>query len=126
MLFRSSMPFNRPDSEQGMTGQTWQDKVAPAVPIIKYVVLITGILLVFLFIIRPLVRNMINNTHGIKENMQPQIPSDTGVSVSLSGSSPTLSLSQFENKSLNEMDLAKQLAGADSKKFAELLRNWLK
>jgi len=122
----TSMPFNRPDSEQGMTGQTWQDKVAPAVPIIKYVVLITGILLVFLFIIRPLVRNMINNTHGIKENMQPQIPSDTGVSVSLSGSSPTLSLSQFENKSLNEMDLAKQLAGADSKKFAELLRNWLK
>ena len=27
---------------------------------------------------------------------------------------------------MSEMELAKQLAGADSKKFAELLRNWLK
>ena len=122
----SSMPFNRPDSEQGMTGQTWQDKIAPAVPIIKYAVIMMGIFLVFIFIIRPLVRNMINTTHRIEGNRQPQIPSDAGVSVSLSGPSPQLSLSQFENKSLNEMDLAKQLAGADSKKFAELLRNWLK
>lgn len=122
----TSMPFNRPDSEQGMTGQTWQDKVAPVVPIIKYAVIITGILLVFLFIIRPLVTNMIKTTHRIEENRQPQLPSDTGVSVSLSGPSPQLSLSQFDNKSLSEMDLAKQLAGADSKKFAELLRNWLR
>ena len=38
----SSMPFNRPDSEQGMTSQTWQDKVAPVVPIIKYAVIMTG------------------------------------------------------------------------------------
>ena len=122
----SSMPFNRPDSEQGMTGQAWQDKIAPAVPIIKYVVIMVGILLVFLIIIRPLVRNIINTAHRTEENREPQIPSDAGVSVSLSGTSPQLSLSQFENKSLNEMELAKQLAGADSKKFAELLRNWLK
>jgi flagellar M-ring protein FliF len=122
----SSMPFNRPESELGMTGPTWQDTIAPAIPIIKYAVIMMGIFLVFLFIIRPLVRNMINTTHRIEGNIQPQIPSDAGVSVSLSGPSPQLSLSQFENKSLNEMDLAKQLAGADSKKFAELLRNWLK
>jgi flagellar M-ring protein FliF len=122
----SSMPFNRPESELGLTGQTWQDTITPAIPIIKYVVIMLGILLVFLFIIRPLVRNMINTTHRIEGNTQPQIPADAGVSVSLSGPSPQLSLSQFENKSLNEMDLAKQLAGADSKKFAELLRNWLK
>jgi flagellar M-ring protein FliF len=122
----SSMPFNRPESELEMTGRTWQDTIAPAVPIIKYVVIMMGIMLVFLFIIRPLVRNMINTTHRIEGNTQPQIPADAGVSVSLSGPTPQLSLSQFENKSLNEMDLAKQLAGADSKKFAELLRNWLK
>jgi flagellar M-ring protein FliF len=122
----SSMPFNRPDSEQGMTGLSWQDQIAPVLPIIKYVVIMAGILLVFLFIIRPLVKNIINTGHRIEENKQPQIPSDAGVSVSLSESSPQFTLSQFENKSLSEMELAKQLAGADSKKFAELLRNWLK
>jgi flagellar M-ring protein FliF len=122
----SSMPFNRPDSEQGMTGQSWQDKIAPVIPIIKYIVIMMGLVFIFLFIIRPLIRNVINSTHRIDENRQPQIASEPVASVSLSGSSPQLSLSQFENKSLTEMDLAKQLAGADSKKFAELLRNWLK
>jgi flagellar M-ring protein FliF len=122
----SSMPFNRPDSEQGMTGLSWQHQIAPVLPIIKYVVIMAGILLVFLFIIRPLVRNIIDTGHRIEENKHPQIPSDAGVSVSLSGPSPQLTLSQYENKSLSEMELAKQLAGADSKKFAELLRNWLK
>ncbi len=122
----SSMPFNRPESEEGMTARSWQDNIAPVIPMIKYVVLIIGLLFTFLFIIRPLVRNMITTAHRIEENKQKQIASDAGVSVSLGGPSPQLALSQFENKSLNEMDLAKQLAGADSKKFAELLRNWLK
>jgi hypothetical protein len=57
---------------------------------------------------------------------QRQIPGDSGVSVSLSGQTPQLSFTDLDNKSLNEVDFTKQLAGADSKKFAELLRNWLK
>jgi flagellar M-ring protein FliF len=122
----TSMPFNRSDFEEGMMGKTWQDQLAPAVPMIKYLVLMTGIVLAFLFIIRPLLRNLTTSARSIEAQSLTQIPSDTGVSVSLNGQSPRLSLAQFENKALNEIDLAKQLAGADSKKFAELLRNWLK
>jgi flagellar M-ring protein FliF len=122
----SSMPFNRPETEEGMTAQSWKENIAPAIPMIKYAALIIGLLFTFLFIIRPLVRNVITTANRIEANEQRQIASDAGVSVALGGQSSQLALSQLDEKSLSEMALAKQLAGADSKKFAELLRNWLK
>jgi len=122
----SSMPFNRTETEEGMTARSWQDNIAPVIPMIKYVVLIIGLLFTFLFIIRPLIRNVITTAHRIEVNEQKQIDSDAGVSVSLGGQPPHLALSPIDGKAMDEMALAKQLAGADSKKFAELLRNWLK
>ncbi len=122
----SSMPFSRPEPEEGMTAPSWQQNIAPAIPMIKYAVLIIGLLFTFLFIVRPLVRNVITTAHRIEANEQRQIASDAGVSVALGGQPPQLALSPLDEKSLSEMALAKQLAGADSKKFAELLRNWLK
>jgi flagellar M-ring protein FliF len=121
----STMPFNRIDTDEGMPASSWQENIAPAIPIIKYAVLIVGLLFTFLFIIRPLIRNVIMTAHRIEAGEQRRIASESGVSVALSGQPPQLALSSPET-SPGEMALAKQLAGADSKKFAELLRNWLK
>lgn len=123
----SSMPFNRPETEEVMPAtSSWKDNIAPAIPMIKYGALIIGLLFTFLFIIRPLVRNVITTAHRFEATEQRQIASGAGVSVSLGGQPQQLALSSLDDKSMNEMALAKQLAGADSKKFAELLRNWLK
>jgi flagellar M-ring protein FliF len=122
----SSMPFNRPETEEGMMSQSWQASIAPAVPTIKYVALIIGLVLTFLFVIRPLIRNVITTAQRIEATEQRSIASDGGVSLALGGQPQQLALAQLEEKSMSEMALAKQLAGADSKKFAELLRNWIK
>ena len=122
----SSMPFNRTETEEGMTAPSWQENIAPVIPMIKYAALIIGLLFMFLFIIRPLVRNVITTAHRIEASEQRQLASGAGVSVALGGQPSQLALSPLDEKPLNEMALAKQLAGADSKKFAELLRNWLK
>lgn len=122
----SSMPFNRPETEEGMMSLPWQASIAPAVPTIKYAALIIGLLLTFLFVIRPLIRNVITTAQRLEANEQRPIASDAGVSLALSGQPQQLALAQLDEKSMSEMALAKQLAGADSKKFAELLRNWIK
>jgi len=122
----SSMPFSRLETEEVMTSPSWQENIAPAIPMIKYAALIIGLLFTFFFIIRPLVRNVITTAHRIEANEQRQIASDAGVSVALSGQPPQFALSPLGDNSLSEIALAKQLAGADSKKFADLLRNWLK
>jgi flagellar M-ring protein FliF len=123
----SSMPFNRNETEEGMMAKSWQDSIASVIPMIKYAALIIGLLLTFLFIIRPLIRNVITAAHSAETPEKRQIATDAGVSVSLGSSQPPqLALSQFDGKPMSEMELTKQLAGANSKKFAELLRNWLK
>ena len=104
------MPFNRTETEEGMTAQSWQDNIAPAIPMIKYVVLIIGLLFTFLFIIRPLVRNVITTAHRIEANEQRQIASDAGVSVALGGQPPQLALSPLDEKS-HERDGAGQTTG---------------
>lgn len=126
----TSMPFDRTDVE-GLVGPSWQDKIPAFMPIVKYVVAVIGILLVFLFIVRPLIRNMSAPRPRADADgpAQPiQLPEGEAVTLELSGKTPQpqLALSPFDDRSLSEMDMAKQLAGVNSKKFAELLRNWLK
>ena len=122
----TSMAFSKTDTEQGMIEQSWQDKIAPFLPIVKYVVIMIGLLLAFMFVIRPIIGSVVSAAQRIEDRRQPQLTSAAGVSVELSGKTPPLTLEQLEEKPMSEVDLARQLAGADAKKFAELLRNWLK
>jgi len=98
-------------------------------PIIKYGVALVGLLLLFLFVVRPLIRHTVAQPQRSGEITPAELtlPDEAGVSVELSGKSqPQLSMSPFGDRSLSEIDMVKQMAGADSRKFAELLRNWLK
>jgi len=128
----SSMPFDRTDADQGMVGPSWQDRILAFMPVIKYGVAVIGILLVFLFIVRPLLRNVLNPPQPKSESGPAELivleSSASGVSVELTANRTPhqIGMSPFGDRTSNEMDLVKQLAGANSKKFAELLRNWLK
>jgi flagellar M-ring protein FliF len=121
----TSMAFSRPDADQGLMEASWQDRIPLFLPVVKYVVVLIGILLL-LFIIRPLVQNLLNAAQRPRDNRQIPPPASGG-GGELNGRplQPQLAFSQFDEK-MSEVDLARQLAGADAKKFAELLRNWLK
>jgi len=123
----TSMAFSRTDEELGMVEATWQDKIPLFLPIVKYVVALIGILLVVFFLIRPLVQNLLSAAQRQRDNRQLPEPMAAAVAGELNGRSlqPQITLNAFDEK-MSEVDLAKQLAGADAKKFAELLRNWLK
>jgi flagellar M-ring protein FliF len=123
----TSMAFSRPDADQGLMEASWQDRIPLFLPVVKYLVVLIGILLLLLFIIRPLVQNLLRASQHPRDSRQIPPPLASGGAGELNGRSlqPQLALSPFDEK-LGEVDLAKQLAGADAKKFAELLRNWLK
>jgi hypothetical protein len=44
----------------------------------------------------------------------------------LRGENRPLAIGSQQEQSLNDAEIARQLALADSKKFAEILRNWIK
>lgn len=123
----TSMPFNRMDAEQGMVEAAWQDRIAPFLPIVKYGVVLVGVLLLLLLVVRPLVQNLVSGAQRQRESRQLLVPGAPAAAAELNGRppQPQLTVSPFDEK-VSEVDLARQLAGADAKKFAELLRNWLK
>lgn len=121
----TSMPFNRTDMEQEISGPSWSEHIAPTMPIIKYIVILIGIALLFLLVIRPILMNVMANASRSSDAMQPQIPVAPGTAIDMNNM-PQIALTQFTDKNMNDVDMARQLAGANAQKFAELLRNWLK
>lgn len=124
----SSMPFNRPDVEQGMTSLPWQDRLTPFFPIIKYVVILIALVLIILFVIKPLVQSLAAASLRTGTGKLPAPPAggSGGVSVELSSRPTPLAIGGLDDGPLTEVEMARQMAALNSKKFAELLRNWLK
>ncbi|MBA4396419.1 MAG: hypothetical protein C0394_03430, partial [Syntrophus sp. (in: bacteria)] len=124
----SSMPFNRPDVEQGMTSLPWQDRLSPFFPIIRYVVILIALVLIILIVIKPLVQSLATASmrSATGKFPGPQAAGHGGVSVQLSDQPKPLEIGGIQDGPLTEVEIARQMAALNSKKFAELLRNWLK
>lgn len=119
----TEMPFSKVDADlEAFTGSTWQDKLMAFSPLIKYVVGFIALIAILLFFIRPLVRNILASdvSHRTESSMQlSHVPVAEGA---LDVYTPDAQ----GDKMVTERDIARQLAGADSKKFADILRTWLK
>jgi len=121
----TSMSFTKQDLDATLSNIPWHERLAPFVPLAKYVALLAAIGLLFFFVIRPLMS-------GLLAGASRQAPRDT-VQLSTTGqpslggeSVALLSGHGGGGGELTEMELSKQLASADAKRFAELLRNWVK
>ena len=104
---------------------SWKTKLHFAVPFIKYLVSLIGMMLVLLLVLRPLIKFVLaestKNEIGIR-----QLPATAGGPGNLAGKGLSLELEEPENQVLREIDVVRKMADQDAKKFAELLRNWLK
>jgi flagellar M-ring protein FliF len=120
----TSMSFSKQDLDASLSNIPWHERLTPFVPVAKYIALLAAIGLLFLFVIRPLM-------NGLMTSVARQEPRDTvqlsgARQVSLGGDSMALLSGQAEGGGLTETELVKQLASTDAKRFAELLRNWVK
>ena len=115
----TSMPFQKVDGEDGFVGETWRDKLAGFSHLIKFVMILAIAALVFLFVVRPLIHTLSTATVSeIRHHElagEPAAPQLTQFPAGVTAQGPA-----------NEIELSRQLAAADAKKFAELLRNWMK
>jgi flagellar M-ring protein FliF len=120
----TEMPFSKVDADlESFTGSTWQDKLALFSPLIKYVVGFIALIAILLFFIRPVVRNILASdvARGTESGMRL-----THAPVAEGALDVYTPQEAQGDKMVTERDIARQLAGADSKKFADILRTWLK
>lgn len=131
----SNVPLQRVDPESGLAqGETFKERVVTFLPALRWVFIIIVIVCFFLFVLRPLMRMLIERgsertasaaaaTATEKWPIGPP-PGSAPVGELGDGMQPAMMIG--EPRMLNETDLIRQMANADSRRFAELLRNWLK
>jgi flagellar M-ring protein FliF len=120
----SNIPFKKLPDEEMVDSSPWWEKLLVFAPLMKYVVTICILIMVLLFIVRPMVRGLIGAIG--QQGRVPQRRGEHREDLEDRGERPALTMPESEPKMLTDEDTARQLAMADSKKFAELLRNWIK
>ncbi|NPU84718.1 MAG: flagellar M-ring protein FliF [Syntrophaceae bacterium] len=122
----TSMPFNRAEAEGG-TSARWQDGLTPFLPFVRYIVILAAVALVILFIFRPFLRGLLAAVPaGSTEPQSLSLPTSREMPAVRREGAPPLPEGRPDFTALSHDAMVQQLAGADAKKFAELLRNWLK
>jgi len=120
----TNIPFNRADLEAGAGKETWQEKITVFYPvfypIMKYVVMIVGLLLVIIAV-KPLI-NMLMTRGKMQEYASREAIAPTAGELE----GPATSVALGEKTTGAETDLVRQMASADARRFAELLRIWLR
>lgn len=120
----TEMPFSRVEAATEPFEKTsWQEKLVLFSPLIKYGVVLIIMVVVLLLFARPLIRGILARDISRSVNMSPM----TAAAPLQAGGVQAYQVAEAtEGKELTGRDVARQLADADAKKFAEVLRTWLK
>jgi flagellar M-ring protein FliF len=120
----TNVPFKKIDADTaGFTEKSWMDQFVVFLPIIRQLVLVAVVLLIVFFVARPVVKMLI--AKGREQEVSIHAYS-SGAARELGGRPSPVSLGPGEERGLTEADVVRQMASSDARKFAELLRTWMK
>ncbi len=119
----TNMPFTKIEAEEA-EASTWQNKVEVFSPVLRYVGIFALMALILMFVIIPLIKNIMSASPAPRI-AAARVP--MGVAAEAYNQQTVAAAQAFdEGRVFTETDLAKQMAQADSKQFADILRNWIK
>ena len=120
----SNVPFKKVDLSSDLPEKSWTDRLMVFLPLVRYLVILAVVVLAALFVVKPLVRMLAERGRQTEVSIREasavagELRGADGVTLSLGG--PQVS------RELTEADIVRHMASSDSKRFAELLRNWIK
>ncbi|HQM92237.1 MAG TPA: flagellar M-ring protein FliF C-terminal domain-containing protein, partial [Syntrophales bacterium] len=120
----SNVPFKKVDLSSDLPEKSWMDRLMVFLPLVRYLVILAVIVLAALFVVKPLVRMLAERGRQTEVSIREaaagagELRGADGVTLSLGA--PQMS------RELTEADIVRHMASSDSKRFAELLRNWIK
>jgi flagellar M-ring protein FliF len=121
----SNVAFKKIDLAGELPEKSWLDKLMPFMFLARYLVILAVIALAALFVIKPLVGMLV--ARGKEAGMTiREVPAVAGELRGGEGVTLSLGAPQQPRGELTEADIVQHMASADAKRFAELLRNWIK
>ncbi len=124
----TNMPFGKVEAEEAET-PSLKERVETFTPIFGYIAIAGLIIFILLFIVRPLIKTITKAAPVPVRQL-----SGTQLAVSIPGETQTEQYARqvaeemqgTGGRSLTEAEIAREMARADSKQFADILRNWIK
>ncbi|MEA3486402.1 MAG: flagellar basal-body MS-ring/collar protein FliF [Thermodesulfobacteriota bacterium] len=121
----TSIPFKKVELEMEPAEEGfWKAGLRMTAPFVKYIVLLIALMLVIVFVQRPLIKFILakDKIREVGERALPAAASPAG----LEDKGVSMNLGEPGSEGLKEVEVVKNLAVQDAKSFAELLRNWLR
>jgi len=121
----TDMPF-RPSAEDELGPPLpWTKRVSEFAPYMKYVITLVVLFFLFLFVLRPIINLISDMGRGPQPKEDAPAHLQEAGELGEDGQPVAADYVPEETKILTEIDLIRQMAARDAKKFAEILRNWI-
>lgn len=123
----TNMPFRKID-EEDKESPTFSERVQTFTPIIGYIAIAGVIIFILLFIVRPLITNIAKAAPEPARQL-PGAPLPVGLPGETNADQYSRQVTAEPaniGRELTEAEIAREMARADSKQFADILRNWIK
>jgi len=121
----TNMPFRKIEAEEA-EGMSFQGTVETASPILKYLGVFALIGFMVLFVLRPLLKSVMNAAAAQPAAQRATAGVGAGMGAAEYARQAAEELRQEASRPLTETEIAREMARADARQFADILRNWIK
>jgi len=119
----TNMPFRKVEAEEA-EGFTLQGGISTFSPILRYLGVFALIAFIIMFVIRPLLTSIMS---GAPARSRTQANTTAGGAAGEYARQAADAFGQTgAERSMTEAEMTREMARADSKQFADILRNWIK
>jgi flagellar M-ring protein FliF len=124
----TNMPFGKDEVEEAEK-PSLKERVETFTPLLGYIAIVVAVIFILLFVVRPLIRNILTAAPVPAKqlaggNLSVRVAGETNAEQY--ARQVALEMQGAEERQLTEAEIAKEMARADAKQFADILRNWIK
>lgn len=118
--------FRKTDEDTEFAGTGIGEKlISLIIPIVKYLAVLCGLIVLVVFVLRPVARTIMLKGYE-RRSPSPPLGESGMTAVQETGASPSAAMQNIPKMEMDELSVLRQMANHDAKKFAELLRYWMK
>jgi len=120
----TNMPFRKVEAEEA-EGFTLQGGISTFSPILRYLGVFALIAFIIMFVIRPLLTSIMSAAPA-RPRTQTNIPAGAAAGEYARQAAEAFGGQTGAERTMTEAEMTREMARADSKQFADILRNWIK
>jgi flagellar M-ring protein FliF len=119
----TNMPFRKVDAEEAEAA-TWKENVETFSPVLKYIGIFILIAFILLFVLRPLLKSIMSGA-PVHPMAEARVPAGVAMGEYTRQAAEDIRHTSSDHP-MTEADITREMARADAKQFADILRNWIK